>query len=135
VQGKLQDNVVKSAAPVRSLVVRKAAGILARIVWLAICLTSLVYAYKGYQGSSDWKVEEGLAFEMIVLSFSSSFVVAAGLTLAGAGLGLFGLALPASSRPEMITTWLLFVVAGYVQWCVAVPRLSRWWQKTHPRQS
>jgi hypothetical protein len=92
---------------------------------------TLVYAYKGYQGSSDWKVEEGLAFEMMVLSFPASFLVAAGLTLAGAGLGLFGLALPASSRPEMTTTWLLFVTAGYVQWFVVVPRLSRRWQKTY----
>jgi len=113
--------------------VRKAAGILARIVWLAICLTCLVYAYKGYQGPSDWKVEEGLAFEMIVLSFPSSFVVGAGLTLAGAGLGLFGLALPASSRLEMTTTWFLFLMAGYVQWFVAIPRFSWWWQKTHQK--
>ena len=43
----------------------KTIGILARIVWLAICVTALVYAYKGYEGTSDWKLEEGLAFEMV----------------------------------------------------------------------
>jgi hypothetical protein len=45
-----------------------------------------------------------------------------GLALAGAVLGLFGLALPASSKLEMSCTWLLFVVAGYIQWFVLVPR-------------
>jgi hypothetical protein len=114
--------------------VRKALGILARIVWLAICLASLVYAYKGYQGSSDWKIEESLAFEMMVLSFPASFAIAAGLILTGVGLGFLGLALPSSSKPEMTTTWLLLVVAGYVQWFVVVPRLSRLWQKGPPKE-
>ncbi len=98
------------------------------MIWPATCLIALVYAYKGYQGSSDWKTEEGLAFEMMALSFPASLLIVAALVLAGAGLGLFGLALPASSRPEMTATWFLFVVVGYVQWFVLVPRLLRWWQ-------
>jgi hypothetical protein len=55
---------------------------------------ALVNAHKGYRGTSDWQMEEGLAFQMLVLSFPSSFVVAVGLVLMGAMLGLFGLALP-----------------------------------------
>ncbi len=130
----LRDIVGKTAVPLRSPIVRKAAVILVRMIWLAICLTALVYAYKGYQGSSDWELEEGLAFEMMVLSFPSSFLVVAALILAGAGLGLFGLALPASSRPEMTTTWFLFVVAGYVQWFVVVPRLLRRWREKYRKE-
>ena len=68
--------------------VRKTAGVLGRTIWLAMCLTALVYACKGYQGSSDWKLEEGLAFEMMAVSFPASFLVLAALVLAGAGLGL-----------------------------------------------
>jgi hypothetical protein len=108
--------------------VRRIARILVRMIWLATCLIVLAYAYKGYHGPSDWKLEEGLAFEMIALSFPASLLIVAALVLAGAGLGLFGLALPASSRPEMTVTWFLFVVAGYVQWFVVVPRLLRRWQ-------
>ena len=115
-------------------IVRKTAGILGRTIWLATCLAALVYAYKGYQGSSDWKLEEGLAFEMMALSFPASFLVVAALVLVGAGLGLFGLALPASSRPEMTATWFLFVVAGYVQWFVVVPRLLRRWQGKNKKE-
>ena len=104
------------------LVVKKTLWIVAQIVWVAICLLALIEAHQGYRGASDWQVEEGLAFEMMALSFPSCFAVAIGLASTGAILGLFGLALPASSRFEMTGTWFLFVVAGYVQWFVLVPR-------------
>ena len=64
-----RDNVGKIGVPLRSSIVRKIARILVRMIWLALCLIALVYAYKGYQGSSDWKLEEGLAFEMMELAF------------------------------------------------------------------
>jgi hypothetical protein len=112
----------KIVTRLRSLLVKKTLWIVVQIIWVALCLLALTEAHQGYQAGSDWRVEEGLAFEMLVLSFPSSFVVAVGLALAGAVLGLFGLALPASSRLEMSCTWLLFVVAGYVQWFVLVPR-------------
>ena len=92
-----RDNVGKIEVPLRSSIVRKIAKILIRMIWLAMCLIALVYAYKGYQGSSDWKLEEGLAF-------------------------------------EMMATWFLFVVAGYVQWFVVVPRLLRRWQGKNKKE-
>jgi len=46
--------------------------------------------------------------------------------LTGMTLELFGHALPASSRPEMIATWFFFVLAGYVQWFIVVPKILRW---------
>jgi len=102
--------------------VKKIFWIAAQIVWIAVCLLALIEANQGYRGASDWQVEEGLAFEMMALSFPSCFAVAIGLASTGAILGVFGLALPASSRFEMTGTWFLFVVAGYVQWFVLVPR-------------
>jgi hypothetical protein len=102
--------------------VKKTLWIVAQIIWVAICLLALIEAHQGYRGASDWQMDEGLAFEMMVLSFPSSFAVAIGLTSTGAILGLFGVALPAPSRLEMTCTWFLFLVAGYVQWFVLVPR-------------
>lgn len=104
---------------------KKALGVILRVGWLAICVMALVRAHREYQGISDWKMEERLAFQMMVLSFPSSFLIAAGLALTGAILGLFGLALPASSKLEMTATWFLFVVAGYAQWFILLPRLLR----------
>jgi hypothetical protein len=48
---------------------KKPLGVLVRIAWVVICLVALVNALKGYRGTSDWQMEEGLAFQMIVLSF------------------------------------------------------------------
>jgi hypothetical protein len=100
---------------------KNALGAILRIAWVAICVIALVNAQKGYRGISDWQMEEGLAFQMLVLSFPSSFIVAVGLALTGAMLGLFGLALPSPSKVEMTATWFLFVVAGYAQWFVLLP--------------
>jgi hypothetical protein len=116
--------------PATILVVKKIIWIVAQIVWLAICLLALIEAGQGYRGTSDWQVEEGLAFEMMVLSFPCSLLVTIGLVSTGAILGLFGLALPASSRLEMIGTWLLFVVAGYGQWFILLPRFMAQCPKT-----
>ena len=113
---------------------KKALEALVSIAWVAICIIPLVYAHKGYRGTSDWQMEEGLAFQMLVLSFPSSFVVAVGLALTGAVLGLFGLALPSSSKVEMTATWFLFVVAGYAQWFILLPSfLKRRKRSTEPQ--
>jgi hypothetical protein len=114
--------------------VKKIIWILARVLWLAICFFALVDAYRSYRGISGWQVEEGLGLEMMVLSFPASFAVVAGFILTGKLLGLFGLALPASSKPEMIATWVLFVVAGYIQWFVVVPRIPKWWKNSHQKR-
>ena len=104
---------------------KKFALIAIRVAWLAICLTILVNSQKGYRGRSDWKAEEYLAFEMMGLSFPASYLVVGGLILAGPALGLIGLRLPSSSKVEMTVIWLLFVLAGYIQWFVVIPRFWR----------
>jgi len=106
--------------------VKKVIWLTAQICWLGLCIIAVVEAYKGYRGISDWQLEEGLGFEMILLSFPASLLVVLALIATGMALGLFGLALPSSSKPEMIVTWLLFVLAGYVQWFIVAPKIVRW---------
>jgi hypothetical protein len=113
--------------------VKKTFWIAAQIAWIAICLVALVEANHGYRGLSDWQVEEGLAFEMIVLSFPASLFVVMGFIFSGMLLSVFGSALPASSKPEMAVTWFLFMIAGYVQWFLVLPRLPEWWRKRRER--
>jgi len=96
-----------------------------RIAWTAVCVAALIDALHGYQGGADWKMEENLGFEMIVLGFPGSYIVAVCFALAGYLLGFVRVALPAPSRAEMIGTWIIFLAAGYVQWFVLLPRLVR----------
>lgn len=104
-----------------------------RFAWLGICVAALVAALRGYRGASDFMVEEGLALEMMALGFPASLLVWMGFAIVGFTLERFGLSLPSSSRPEMIATWFLFVIAGYVQWFVVVPYLIRSWRNA-PRK-
>jgi hypothetical protein len=105
-------------------------GSFARFVWLAICVVALIGALRGYQGESDWKMEEGLAFEMLVLGFPVSLLVVSGFMAVGFLLQQFGISLPASSRAEMIITWLIFVMAGCIQWFFALPYVIRRWHNS-----
>ena len=109
---------------------KKALGVLVRIAWVAICIVALVNAHKGFRATSDWQMEEALAFQMLVLSFPSSFVFALGLALTGAILSPFGLALPSSSKVEMTATWFFFVVAGYAQWIILLPNFLKRTRRT-----
>ena len=103
-------------------IVRKTIGVLVRVIWLALCLAVLGYAQRGYHGTTDWQMEEWLAWQMMALSFPSSLLLVVALTFTGAILSVFPLALPSPSRLEMTGTWLLFVGVGYAQWFVLLPR-------------
>ncbi len=69
-----------------------------------------------------------MAVEMAILAFPVSIPAVLVLLLAAVGLQFFGFVLPEFSRVEMTATWLLFVVAGYIQWFFFLPKLVRRWQ-------
>jgi hypothetical protein len=73
----------KTVTWLRSSVVKKTLWITAQVIWIAVCVVSQIEAYKGYRGVSDWQAEEGLGFEMILLSFPASLVVAGGVRARG----------------------------------------------------
>jgi hypothetical protein len=65
---------------------------------------------------------------MLLLSFPASVLVVLAFMAAGVALGHFGFGLPGSSRTEMISTWLLFALAGYIQWFIVIPAIPRAWK-------
>ena len=107
---------------------RKFLGLSARFAWLAICVLALVGALRGYQGKSDWKIEEDLLLTVTVLGFPASLLVVIGFMGIGFLLQQFGISLPPPSRADMITTWFILVIAGYIQWFLVVPHLIRSWR-------
>jgi hypothetical protein len=114
---------------------RRFLGLFTRFAWLAICVAALVGALHGYQGRSDWKMEEGLGFEMLVLGFPASLLVVIVFMLIGFVLQMLGTGLPSSSRAEMVATWFILVIAGYIQWFRVVPYLIRSWRNNHSERA
>jgi hypothetical protein len=96
---------------------------IAQFIWFEVCVYVLVSAQQAYAGKSDWKMEESLALQMMLLVFPASFVVMAGIIALGFLLGLFGWSLPPSSPVEMTVTWAIFVAVGYLQWFLILPKV------------
>jgi hypothetical protein len=87
-----------------------------------------------YRGKSDWQIEEGLGFQMMVLAFPASLLVWIAFMLTGIVLEAFGSSLPSPSRAETVTTWLIFVIAGCAQWFLVVPYLVRAWRNNQGKR-
>jgi hypothetical protein len=118
-------------------IMRRFLGLFMRFAWLAVCIVALFGALRGYEGKSDWKMEEGLASEMMILGFPASLLVALCFMAVGFLLQQFGLgvSLPFASRVEMITTWLIFLIVGYIQWFLILPYLIRRWRNARKVRS
>jgi hypothetical protein len=98
------------AAPIRSR------GLLT--LWLAACLAVLVFAFVQRRVPDADIV---VAYLMLALTFPVGFLVAAVLSLAFAAIdSSFGLTVPGGFTSNA-ATWVLFVIAGYLQWFVVVP--------------
>ena len=104
---------------------KKVIGILTRLTWVGVCVFLLVAAERGYIGKADPEMEEGLAAEMIVLGLPTTLACSVAFALTGLLLERLGLALPGPSRAEMFVFWLIFLLAGYFQWFLAVPWIAR----------
>jgi hypothetical protein len=98
-------------------------GLFARFVWIGLYLFFLIRAHLHYRQPSDWMTEEDLGLMMLIMGFPSSFAVAFTLMLLGAALGWVGQELPYPGRLEMTVTWLAFVLAGYYQWFILLPKV------------
>jgi hypothetical protein len=94
---------------------------LTRTIWLSLAIIVLGYCQYIFDGLPNSDAGYVLVVAMFTLSFPASFL--AGALLVGSAViyeKLFHVSL-ATSRAEMLYTWCLFVVAGYLQWFYVVP--------------
>jgi hypothetical protein len=83
----------------------------------------LILCTRYLTGNSDWMTEEGLLFDVMLVSFPSPAVLVAVIVLTSAVLEKVGIGLPMPRRPELIIEWFLFAAVGYWQWFVLLPKL------------
>ena len=114
---------VRAWAPRRADIAAWATAALGRRAANAELSVRLVGRAEGRRLNARYR---GKDYATNVLSFPASLVVVVGFMVVGIIVGFIGLALPASSKPEMFVTWLFFVAAGYIQWFVVFPKLWRW---------
>jgi hypothetical protein len=105
-----------------------------RWLWVVLTIIVLVYGQAIYDGKPNSDAEEVLIILMFILSLPASFA---------AGAIAFGVAFIferlmhsplQTSRLEMLFTWVLFFVTGYLQWFTLVPRAWSKWQTFRMRK-
>jgi hypothetical protein len=91
-----------------------------KLIWLAAAVVTLVIALAAFTPTPDSEVTGTLIFCMFILSFPAGWAAYAGVTLLADQFGPIY-----HSRVLLTEAWLLFVIAGYVQWFVVLPFLFR----------
>ena len=105
-----------------------------RWLWVTLSIVVLVYGQAIYDGKPNSDAEEVLIILMLVLSVPASFV--AGAIDVGVAFSFERLMHSPlqTTRLEMLFTWALFFVAGYVQWFMLAPRAWSKWQASRMRK-
>jgi hypothetical protein len=112
--------MASAPAKLSSLPIPQAALTLAGAAWLALCVATLIFAAALDQRAGEHFLWEG----MTVLAFPASYV-AMGVALIGGIAGQIFLALSPNAWIALPLAWLCFLIAGYLQWFVLVPKLVR----------
>jgi hypothetical protein len=100
----------------------------AKAVWIGLAMIVLVVALYGFDGKPNSDIGVFLLWSMLILAFPASVIVA--LVLTGISLlveKLFSTVIP-TSYWWIVTSWICFFAAGYVQWFVLLPWLWRKWR-------
>lgn len=94
-------------------------------LWVLGSLLALLVSLVAYDGKPNSDADLLLGYAMLTLSFPLGLVLAAGLSLlaqvAHAATGYVF----QTSYASIVVTWLVFFVAGYMQWFVLLPWLWR----------
>ena len=93
--------------------------------WLVLALLVLAASLAAWDGRPNCDCEEVMIYGMLALGFPASVLAAGVVGLAFQFLHRSLGVTVATSPGEMIGTWALLTVAGYVQWFVLLPWLVR----------
>jgi hypothetical protein len=103
-----------------------------KIAWLALCGAVLTLTLAKFDGRPNSDIEEFLIFSMLALSFPAGVVFAAAISGLYWVMGrMFGVTF-STGYMDLVLEWAGFVVFGYIQWFVLLPRL---WKTVWRRSS
>lgn len=99
-----------------------------KIAWIMLSFIVLAYSFAPYKEPYNAETEILLVYLMGVLSFPSSLLVVLLMGAMAAVLGHFSISMP-SNHMTGVLVWLVFFIAGYLQWFRLVPFLSKLFAK------
>lgn len=102
-------------------------------LWVLGSLLALVVSLAAYDGKPNSDADLLLGYAMLTLSFPLGLVLAAALSLLGQIAYATTGYVFTTSYASIAVTWLVFFVAGYLQWFVLLPWLWRKWKVRRER--
>ena len=97
-------------------------------LWVLGAFLALLASLLAYDGKPNSDADLLLGYAMLTLSFPLGLVLAAALSLLGQiAYAITGYVFT-TSYASIAVTWLLFFIAGYLQWFVLLPWLWRKWK-------
>src|SRR5438034_486150 len=94
-----------------------------RILWIALSLSILIVALIKFDGTPNSDVDDFQGIAMLILTFPSGYIVIALLSIIGVLADTLFSKTIQTSYLELLVTWMLFLVAGYLQWFKVLPYL------------
>lgn len=97
-----------------------------RLAWVLLACAVLAASLLLYDGRPNSDADVLLGYAMLTLSFPIGAALAAGIGILGRVLFETMGYVFTTSYASMVVVWLVFFVAGYLQWFVFVPKLLGW---------
>lgn len=97
-----------------------------RLVWVLLAFAVLAASLLLYDGRPNSDADILLGYAMLTLSFPIGAALAAGLGFLGRVLFETMGYVFTTSYASMAVVWLVFFIAGYLQWFVFVPKMLDW---------
>lgn len=102
-------------------------------LWVLSALLALLASLAAYDGEPNSDADLLLGYAMLTLSFPLGLIVAASFSILGQVAYATTGYVFTTSYVSITVTWLIFFVAGYVQWFVLLPWLCRKWKARRAR--
>ena len=97
-------------------------------LWGLGAFLALLVSLVAYDGKPNSDADLLLGYAMLTLSFPLGLVLAAASSLLGQIVYAATGHIFTTSYASLVVTWLVFFIAGYLQWFVLLPWLWRKWK-------
>jgi hypothetical protein len=94
-------------------------------LWATACAAVLIFTLEMWEPGANSDVGVVFAWSMVLLSFPAGLVVPGCIALFATFFGQPALDAALSGTAAFVAVWAAFVLVGYVQWFLLVPRV---WQ-------
>jgi hypothetical protein len=103
------------------------------IIWIIINILALIYGEYLIQGHKDGLIV--FTYIMLLISFPFGFIFIYIILIVEYLFKTLNIDIPRPPNEEvlLLIEWVEFVIAGYIQWFIIIPKIKNWWRSLRDR--